>query len=391
MRQSESPDPTVGPLGAPIDRLYGSGARSGLLAPAANRHHESMSATALHHPTGTAPTANVWPGILLATIGAGIATIASRFLPISSLTLALLIGAGWAALTSTRPAIAHTARPGMQLAARRILRIGVVLLGLRLSVTDIAALGWTVVAIVATTVAITFFGTRRLGHAMGVPPGLALLVATGWSICGASAIAAMSPVARTKDDESATAIGLVAIAGTIVMIGLPALGAAIGLGDQAYGIWAGASIHDVAQVVGAASVRGDAVLAIAVVVKLTRVVLLAPLLAGVAATQRRAATTGDATGHIDAPLIPGFVLGFLALMLIRTSGVVPTDILDIAIVAEKLAFTVALVGLGSAITVRGLRSIGRAPIHLAIASTLLVAATSLAAIGLLAALNQLPT
>lgn len=367
-----------------IDRLYGSGDGWGLPHTPHRRDPEDVPTTVVQQPTATSPTKRVWPGLLVAATGAALAYVLGRSLPVSSLTLALLIGGAWAAATSTRPSLSATAQPGLKVAARRILRIGVVLLGLRLSVADIASLGWTVVAVVIATVAVTFFGTRRLGAAMGVAPGLSLLIATGWSICGASAIAAMAPVARSEDEESAAAIGLVAMAGTIVMIGLPLIGAAIGLGDSGYAIWAGASIHDVAQVVGAAAVRGETVLALAVVVKLTRVVLLAPLLAGVAATSR------DTAGSIDAPLVPAFVLGFLGLMLVRTTGIVPDDILTFAATIEKFAFTAALVGLGSAITIRGLRAIGSAPIKLAAASTGLVACTSLAAVLLLDALDQLP-
>ncbi len=265
-------------------------------------------------------------------------------------------------------------RPGLAFAAKTLLRAGVVLLGLRLSLGQVTALGVPTLVLVVSTVTATFFGTQLLGRCMGLSRPLSLLVATGYSICGASAIVAMESSSDAEEEEVAVAIGLVTLAGTMAMFLLPVLGPAFGLSDQQFGTWVGASVHDVAQVVAAASTGGASVLAVAAVVKLTRVVLLAPIVAGV--SLERARRSGR-VGADRPPLLPGFVAGFLAMVALRTSGVVPGDVVDIVKLVEGLLLTTALVGLGAGVRFSRLRRLGGRPLVLGIAAWFLVAAVSL--------------
>ena len=147
---------------------------------------------------------------------------------------------------------------------------------------------------------------------MGVSPGTSLLVATGFSICGASAVAAMDGVTGNEEDEVVTAIVLVTLFGSLAIVVLPLLQHPLGLADVEFGLWTGASVHDVAQTVATASVVGPSALAAAVVVKLTRVVLLAPVVAGVSLWRRRGETAVYGTWR--PPLVPLFVVGFLAMV-----------------------------------------------------------------------------
>ena len=188
----------------------------------------------------------------------------------------------------------------------------------------------------------------------------------------------MESSSDVDEEEVALAIGLVTLAGTIAMFSIPLLGDLFALTDQQYAVWAGASIHDVAQVVAAGSDRGSAVLAGAVVVKLTRVMLLAPLVTGVSISRsRRVDTASEGTHH--AP-IPGFVAAFLLLVVVRSSGLVPAGIIELTAAVEKFLFAVALVGLGAGVRFDRLRTLGGAPLALGALASGIVAAVSLIAV-----------
>jgi uncharacterized integral membrane protein (TIGR00698 family) len=232
----------------------------------------------------------------------------------------------------------------------------------------------------------TFFGTRWLGRRLGLGHGMSMLVATGCSICGASAIAAAEPFSDAAEEEVAYSVALVTLCGSLAIVVLPPLGRWFGLDSQTFGAWVGASVHDVGQVVAAASTRDTVALSTAVVVKLTRVAMLAPLLAfvAVAARQRAARGEGRAPG-IDAkrpPLLPLFVVLFLAAVALRTVGAVPVGWLDGIKTIETVLLGAGLVGLGSAVDLRRLRVLGGRPLVLGLVSWALVAGVSLLAVQL---------
>lgn len=312
------------------------------------------------------------PGLLLAAAGTAASFAVGSAVPaVSALTVAVVLGVG------AGPFLPATARAGLDWATRRFLRLGVVLLGLQLGLAQVAGLGPGLVLAVVATVLVAFGGTLLLGRLLGVSRGLTLLVATGFSICGASAIAAMDSVSDTDREDVATGVGLVTLYGSAAIALIPLAGTAMGLAPEALGAWAGVSVHEVAQVVAAASPAGAAAVSVAVVVKLTRVVLLAPMVAGVSVAERR---RRGAAGGRRPPLVPLFVLGFLAMMLVRTSGLVPQAVLSAAQVLTTLLFAAALFGLGSAVRVGRLLRTGRRGLVLGALSTVLVALTGLAAL-----------
>jgi uncharacterized integral membrane protein (TIGR00698 family) len=317
------------------------------------------------------------PGLVVVTLGVVAAGGVSAAVDgLSPLTAAVLVGA---VLTNVG-ALPRAARPGARFAGKTLLRLGVVLLGFRLAVGDVAALGGATLLVVVAVVVATFAGTRLIGRALGVSPALSLLVATGFSICGASAIAAMQGVARAEEEEVAFAIGLVTLCGSLAIAVLPLLSAPLGLDAAAFGRWAGASVHDVGQVVATAGVVGPRALEAAIVVKLSRVVLLGPLVVGVGLARRRAAATADADAVARPPLVPLFVLAFLAAVGLRSSGAVPAAALDGLRLAESVVLTAALVGLGTDVRIAKLRAIGGRPLALGLASWLLVAVAAYAGV-----------
>jgi uncharacterized integral membrane protein (TIGR00698 family) len=310
---------------------------------------------------------------------------------VSPLLVAVSVGAVLAN-TGLHP---QWARAGTHLAAKGLLRLGVVLLGFQLAVRDVLRLGVPGLAVVILAVATTFFGTRRLGRRLGVSPGLSLLIATGFSICGASAVAAMDGVSDADEEEVAFAIALVTLCGSLAIFVLPILAPPLGLHAGAFGTWVGASVHDVAQVVATASGAGAASLQAAVIVKLTRVALLAPMVAGITLVRRRPATGGAALAPRNAgdgdsrnrrpPVIPLFVALFLAAVALRSTGLLPAPVLGAIKGAETLSFAAALVGLGTGVNVAKLRRLGGRPLLLALASWAMIAVVSYVGIRLIGA------
>jgi uncharacterized integral membrane protein (TIGR00698 family) len=319
------------------------------------------------------------PGIVAVVVVAAVATLLAGFSDsLSPLVAGVVLGALIANVVSVPAQFAA----GVSFCARPVLRAGIVLLGLRLSLGDLAGLGVDGVVVVAGVVTLTFIGTQWFARRLGISPDLGLLVATGYSICGASAIAAMDGVVGADEEETAYAITLVTLCGTLSIAALPLIGSAVGLTGASFGTWVGGAVHDVGQVVATASQDGDAALEAATVVKLTRVVLLAPLVAFVALRRRSAAPAGIEVSH--PPLLPLFVIGFLGAIVLRSSGVLSDGALDWAGDLEKLLLTVALVALGFGVSISKMRRIGGRPLVLGMLAWVLVAGTAYAGTALVA-------
>lgn len=330
-------------------------------------------------PTGTpiAPPRkpdHLAPGLILVVAGTVVAAIiGSLASSVSTLVLAVIVGAvvGNVGLANGRT------QPGLSFAAKRLLRVGVVLLGLRLSLGDVVELGARGIVVVAATVTVTFFGTQALGRHLGLSRDLSLLVATGYSICGASAIAAVEGSTEASEEEVAASIGLVTLFGSLAILALPLLSPILGLTDGQFGAWAGASVHDVAQVVATASTGGAAVVAAAMVVKLTRVVLLTPIVIGVN-LHRRAGHRSKGRGDGQSPpLLPLFVAGFMAMVALRSTGWLPTFVIDGGRSVEGWLLAAALVGLGAGVRIDRLRRLGPKPLLLGLLAWVVVATVSL--------------
>ncbi|WP_051110461.1 YeiH family protein [Longispora albida] len=316
------------------------------------------------------------PGLAVAACGVALAVVVSSFVPaIGTLTGAVLLGAIAANAGLIRPSHAE----GLRVAGRRLLRIGVALLGLKLAAGEVLALGPAVLGLIVVIVAVTFLGTRWLGKVLGVGEGMTLLIAAGFSICGASALVAMNGVREQSEEDVAKGLGLVTLCGTVLMLALPALFPYSGLSTAGYGIWAGGSVHEVAQVVAAAAPVSGA-MAIAVAVKLSRVVLLAPLLALVSMAERRKATVAGGT---KPPVVPLFVAGFLAFAAVRSTGVLPRGVLDGALFVDGLLLAAAMFALGTAVRFRALLRSGLPVAVLGLLSTLLIAGLAYAGASLL--------
>ncbi len=329
------------------------------------------------------------PGLAVCAAGVVVSWGIHRLVgAVPMLTAALLLGV----IAVNTGALPEATRAGSRFAASRLMRAGVVLLGLQIALSDIAGLGWETIVMTVVVLLATFFGTQWLGRRMGLSARMSLLVASGFAICGASAVAAVNGALGTRsgdqeaERDTATAVALVTLCGTLAIAVMPAAGNLLGLPTYDLGRWVGASVHDVGQVVATATVAGPAALMPAIAVKLVRVAMLAPVTAMVALHTRRpepaeGADTAEAAGERrKQPILPLFLLGFLAMVALRSTGLLPTTALTAASTTKDLLFAAALFGLGSAVRLRVLFRTGRRALLLGLTSWVLIATVSYAGV-----------
>lgn len=337
-----------------------------------------MPPTAGAAPAQTFPARlrGVAPGLLLClaiALAAILVRNASGLAALNPVVVALVAGIALRAAMGPTPAI----KPGLAFAVRPLLRAAIVLLGLQVTLGELAALGPGALLLAVAVVALTLPFTVWLGARMGVEGPLAQLIGTGTAICGASAIVAANQVARGKDEDVAYALAVITLCGTASLLLFPLLAGPLGLSERGYGLWSGAAIHEVVQAVGAAAAGGAEAAQSGTVMKLARVFLLAPAVLAlgwwVASRSRRGGETG---GAVRAP-VPWFAFGFLALVALGSTPLVPEAARDLsrALVPVMLAASVAALGLST--DLRALRARGAAPLLLGVASTVFIAALAL--------------
>lgn len=320
---------------------------------------------------GGAGIRSLVPGLVLSFLVAAGAYGTQQVVPaLSSLLVAILVGV----VLTNAWTIPASLTPGITVAAKRALRVGIVLLGLQLDIRDIVALGLPMVLAVMVIVAGGMFGTLAIGKALGVPPMQRLLIACGFSICGAAAVAGIEGTVDAEEEDVATAIGLVVLFGTL-MIGIaPLVLGLLPLTTRQVGMTVGGGIHEVAQVVAAAGIIGGGALGVAVIVKLTRVLMLAPVVMGINLAMRRSGATPSGKRP---PIVPIFIVGFLGAALLRTSGWLPTTVLDAGQVLQTLFLAAAMFALGTGVKYSLLTKVGLKPVVLGACSTVLVGGLAL--------------
>ncbi len=313
----------------------------------------------------------VWllPGLALAGAIAGISLLAhDAWSPLPALSFCVALGV----VLSNVAGVPEPLAPGLAFAAGKLLRLGVILLGFDLVFPDVLNLGAKALGVVVGVVGLTFAGTLWAGRRLGVSKNLTLLVAVGFSICGVSAIAAANGVVDADEDEVTFAVALVTLCGTLAIVILPSLRGPLGLDPEAYGAWVGAGVHDVAQVVATSSTAGGVALATAIVVKLTRVMLLAPMVALLAIQHSRR----DHQVHRRPALVPGFVVLFVAAIGLASIHAISADTTHGIDHARTVLLGMALFALGTRVQIRRLIRIGLRPLLLGLSSWALIAAVA---------------
>jgi uncharacterized integral membrane protein (TIGR00698 family) len=324
--------------------------------------------------------------------------------PVSAVMLAILLGL----IISAVMPMPRLLGPGLSFAVKKVLRLGIILLGIRLTIFDVFRLGVYGVPIVLCCILGALFVTTRLNSWLRLPNRVGALIAVGTSICGVSAIVATGPAIDAQDKEVAYAVAVITIFGLIATIVYPYLANAIFAGDALNaGLFLGTSVHDTSQVVGAAKVYADVfsaprALDAATVTKLVRNVFMAIIIPFMAfyysrTAQEQGEFSGTKTGFLK--LLPLFIVGFLALAAIRSIG-------DAGINAGGTAFgvwespawkgihgtvkgwaeilmVVALSGVGLSTDLRSLKGLGVRPFMVGLAAALVVGIVSYIAISLL--------
>ncbi|RQP21236.1 YeiH family protein [Piscinibacter terrae] len=263
-------------------------------------------------------------------------------------------------------------RTGIDWCSRTLLRLGIALLGARITVAQMATLGWTTMAIVVAGIAATIAAGLLLARLLRLPASQGMLSGGATAICGASAALALSAVLpRSREQERFT---LVVVAGvttlsTLAMLSYPAIARALSLPPAAAGLFLGGSIHDVAQVVGAGHLMGPAVETQATLVKLLRISFLAPVVAVVALTARSRGL-GDGT---RTPVLPGFLVAFVALVALNSLGGIPAAWQPHAADVSRAGIVVAIAALGIKTSPRALMQAGWKALAMLVLETLWLA------------------
>lgn len=346
------------------------------------------------HPIGSKAAAlqqqlgRLLPGLMLCA-AVTIAAVALQALErrelgrpwLESLVLAILLG------TAVRSLWVPDERwqPGITFAARTLLEVAVMLLGLSSTSGVILAAGPGLLGIVAV-VAVALLASYGIGRVFGLPPRLAVLVACGNSICGNSAIAAAAPVIGAHGDDVAASIAFTALLGVVVVLGLPLLVPALDLSPSQYGVLAGLTVYAVPQVLAATAPVAALSVQVGTLVKLVRVLMLGPVVFSLALASSRFARAGD-TGATACPpvhrLVPWFIVGFLALATARSLGIVPDGLLDPAAVIADGLTVVSMAALGMCTDLRSVTRAGGRVTAAATGSLLFLGAISLGLIHLL--------
>ena len=295
------------------------------------------------------------PGLLLVAlltaVSYGLASLPALAL-VGTLVIALIVGLAWRSLAGLPESLAG----GASFAARNLLRIGIVLLGVRLDFGLLLQVGPLVLLGSVAVVTLGLLGIEHLGRAAGLPRGLRLGIAVGTSICGASAILAAVPTARMKEEEAGVAVGIISVLGTVGVLGFALAASLLQPSEQLYGLVVGLTLQEVAQVLAAGYASGTEAGDLATIVKLSRVALLAPTLLTLSWLMGRREGTSPVTG-LRLP-VPLFLLGFLAVGALNSLGLIPLAIASVMEAASGLLMAAAMVGLGLGVDLSVFRRVG---------------------------------
>jgi uncharacterized integral membrane protein (TIGR00698 family) len=275
----------------------------------------------------------------------------------------------------------HAARKGMAFSLRAILRFAIILLGLQITARQAAELGPGGLAMIAAALISTLAFTIVMGRALGVARGLALLIGVGTSICGASAVIAAKTATGGKDDDAAYAVACVTLFGTLAMFAYPAAQGFLHLSPRAYGLWAGASIHEIAQAVAASFQGGGDAGQFGTIAKLTRVAMMAPVVIALGEMTARLGLAGD--GERRKPPFPWFLIGFLALVALNSVIVIPHQVAAPIGVVTTFLLSMAMAAMGLVTDIGHIRARGLRPLALGFLASLFICAFSLVMVRLI--------
>ena len=323
-------------------------------------------------PSLPSPRRPLWPGLLLTAVLAGAALALGRLLPLlGGAVIGILLGIMASAL---RPPSERQA-PGIGFAGKYVLQAAVVLLGFGLNLGQVVHTGLQSLAVTLVTLAVAFACAWALGRWLRVPGKLGLLIGVGTAICGGSAIAAVAPIVKPAQHETAYAISTIFLFNVLAVLLFPPLGHLLGLSDAGFGLWAGTAINDTSSVVAAGYQYSQAAGDHATIVKLTRATLIVPVclvLAGWQAWRQR-----EGGGFHLARALPWFIGGFLLAAALRSAGAVPLPALPVLHQLAEFLIVAAMTAIGLSANLRQMFASGPRPILLGLGTWVAVALASL--------------
>lgn len=286
---------------------------------------------------------------------------------LSPMIIGIILGMLYA--NSLRNHLPETWVPGIQFCSKKILRLGIILYGFRLTLQDIAAVGTAGILVDAIVVTVTILGGVMVGKWMKMDRDLTLLTSIGSGICGAAAVLGAESTIQTKPYKTAVAVATVVIFGTISMFLYP-IAYRTGLLDldpQLMGIYSGSTLHEVAHAVGAGNAMGGEIANVAIIVKMIRVMMLVPVLLilgwWVATKAEKKESEGKKAGKVA---IPWFALGFLAVIGFNSLDLLPAAVVDGINYFDTFLLTMAMAALGAETSIDKFKKAGAKPFVLAL-------------------------
>ncbi len=326
----------------------------------------------------THPVLSKIPGLLIAAAIAAVATVIGLAVPIlGSAVPAIVIGVVFAVVRKPGASLA----PGVKFASKTVLQCAVVILGTQLSLAEVASVGVESFPVMISTLLVCLIAAWLLSRALRIESDLAVLIGVGTGICGASAIAAVSPVIRARNESIAYAVSTIFLFNVLAVLIFPPLGHLLGFSQHEFGLFAGTAVNDTSSVVATAGVYGAGALGFAVVVKLVRTLMIIPISVGLAVitarrdTQRTRLTVRGVLG-----LVPWFLIGFLLASLLRSIGWVPDAALAPLSAVSMFFIATAMAAIGLSTDVVGLRRAGGRPVLLGALLWIIVTVTAIGAI-----------
>jgi uncharacterized integral membrane protein (TIGR00698 family) len=350
-------------------------------------------AVSMADPDPRRPTAReALPGVVAAVGVAVVARMTHGLLPpamagtVGDVIVAMALGVLVANVTRLPPRLL----PGLRWCVTVVLRLAIVLLGARLAFEQVLAIGGQALGIIVVLMAVALLMAHALARLTHTPPRVASLVGVGVSVCGNTAIVATAPAIGASDDDVATAIAVNTLFGTIAVFTYPLLARALGLEPLVFGTWVGTAVNDTSQVVAAGFAYGTVAGQLATTVKLARNALMGVVIVGMGLAHRRTATGGASPRALLRASFPLFVVGFLALALANSLGVLAalSDAtgIDVAAGMTSLARALLLVSLaavGLSSSASGLRRAGWRPFAVGLGAATITSAASFALIQVL--------
>lgn len=317
------------------------------------------------------------PGLLLAAIPALLAWFGGQAFPLlGGAVLGILLGVALRALWRLPAA----AIPGLDFAGKYVLQASIVLLGFGLDLGEVTRVGQASLRVAMVTLLLAFTTALLLGRALRVPVKLATLVGVGTAICGGSAIAAVAPILRPDEHDTAFALSTIFLFNLVAVLVFPPLGHLLGMDARQFGLWAGTAINDTSSVVAAGYAYGRDAGDYAVIVKLARATMIVPvclILAGIMAWRARRQPASIASTLRAGSIVPWFIPWFITASLLRTAGHVPAIAQDWLHAGSSMAMILALTAIGLSTDVLQMRATGPRPVLLGLGVWLAVALGSL--------------